>query len=93
LDNRRENLRVASRTQNLGNQRKQAGKTNPFKGVWWHEVSGKWRASIQVNGKQKHLGMFVDPVDAALAYDTAARSHFGAFAHANFPLEILAVAA
>ena len=44
-----------------------------------------WRATICVAGEKRLLGRFADPVDAAKAYDDAAREHFGPFACVNFP--------
>lgn len=85
LDNRRNNLRPATRQQNLANRR--ATGTSGFKGVSWHSRRQKWRATIKVNYRQRHLGLFAIAVDAARAYDAAAREAFGEFALVNFPGE------
>lgn len=85
LDNRRSNLRLATPSQNQGNRAKQAHATSKFKGVSWHKKAGKWRATISVNRKQIHLGFYTQQEHAALAYDEAARHHFGEFARPNFP--------
>jgi hypothetical protein len=45
------------------------------------------RAQITINGKKKHLGVFVSEREAAKSYDVAARKHFGDFAVCNFPPE------
>jgi hypothetical protein len=84
LDNRRANLRVASRSLNNANSRGRAG-TSRFKGVSWCRRDNRWQAGIQQNGQRKALGRFDTEVDAALAYDEAARSLFGEFARLNFP--------
>lgn len=84
LDNRRCNLRVCTRQQNLWNRRKRKG-SSPFKGVHIHSRDGAIRAQIRVNGQQVRLGTFLSEIDGALAYDAAARLHFGAFACVNFP--------
>jgi hypothetical protein len=85
LDNRRENLRIASPSQNNVNRRKQAGTSSRFIGVQWHKQSKKWRAVMQVNGKRKHLGYFPieDEIEAARAYNVAALETWGGFAYPN----------
>lgn len=84
LDNRRCNLRLVTHAENSRNLDKRSSNTSGFKGVNLHH--GKyWRAVIRVNYRQKHLGYFGTPEEAAMAYDTAAREHFGEFAHLNFP--------
>ena len=86
LDNQRRNLRDCSNGQNSMNQRKRRdGVSSKFKGVCWHKRDRKFQADIRLNGRSKFLGMFVSELDAALAYDTAAREHFGEFALCNFP--------
>jgi hypothetical protein len=83
LNNRRSNLRPATARQNMQNRRIQSNNTSGYKGVGrqWN----RWRATIQIDGRQVHLGTFGDPADAARAYDAAAREHFGEFARLNFP--------
>jgi hypothetical protein len=83
LDNRRVNLRLCTRAQNQYNQRVQVRpKASRFKGVR-RGYKGKWVAVITCQGAAEHLGSFEDEVDAAQAYDEAARRHFGQFAHTN----------
>lgn len=86
LDNRRENLREATRSQNSRNAGRRADNTSGFKGVSWHSGSRLWRAYITVNGQREELGSHKSPIEAARAYDAAAREHFGEFACVNFPL-------
>jgi|HubBroStandDraft_2_1064218.scaffolds.fasta_scaffold26532_4 hypothetical protein len=83
LNNLRCNLRVCTQTFNLGNMCKTRG-TSMFKGVSWDKDARKWVANIVRNKRQKHLGYFVSEVDAARAYDAAAKDHFGEFALTNF---------
>jgi hypothetical protein len=87
LDNRRENLRVCSRTQNIRNRTGKSG-SSKYKGVSWHTPTEKWLARIQVNKHQIHLGCFVNEATAAIAYDIAAHQYFGEFAKLNFPVDI-----
>ena len=70
--------------ENSGNVRKSRGKSK-YRGVSWASDRGMWRASIRIE-KSIHLGYFTDEVQAALAYDEAARIRFGVMANCNFPL-------
>jgi hypothetical protein len=84
LDNQRGNLRIATRQQNCWNTTKRKGNyTSPYKGVSWRR--GQWAAYITVSNRQRPLGKFADPIEAARAYDCAAREMFGEFAYLNFP--------
>lgn len=86
LDNRRSNLRNASPTQNQMNRRKSVLNTSGFKGVSWFSRTEKWRTQIRVGGKQRFLGYFDSLIEAAEAYDVAAKELFGEFARTNFPM-------
>lgn len=86
LDNRRENLRVATNAQNQHNQRRlRSDNTTGYKGVWFHRVTGRWGAQIQVGERHIQAGYADTPEGAARIYDTAARHYFGEFAAPNFP--------
>jgi hypothetical protein len=86
LDNQRENLRPCNTSQNTMNSSKRSdGLSSRYKGVCWHKRYRKFQADIKLSGKSKFLGMFIDELDAAFAYDAAAREHFGEFALCNFP--------
>lgn len=85
LDNRRDNLRLATPSSNKANCRKrhrEGGVASKFKGVLagWN---GKWKARITKDGVQTHLGVFTSETDAARAYDAAAIEKFGEFATTN----------
>jgi HNH endonuclease len=86
LNNQRENLRPATRSQNeWGACHKRRGVSSVYRGVSWYSRDKKWLSYIHVSGKGKHLGYFLSEEDAARAYDTAARKYFGEFASPNFP--------
>jgi len=87
LDNRRENLRLATNSENQANRRAVRGKSN-FKGVTWQkrtydEGRGYWKAQIVVQGKLHYLGKYCTDLEAAAAYNDAAVRFFGEFAHLN----------
>lgn len=84
-DNRRSELRIASRRQNSGNVRPN-GETSAFKGVCFDKSRGKYIAQIRSDeGRHRFIGRFDDEEEAAIAYDRAASSEFGEFAYLNFP--------
>jgi hypothetical protein len=85
LNNRRDNLRPATRSQNHYNRRAQRGGSSRFKGVSFCKLTGKWRADICAERKPRLLGRFDDEEVAARAYDIAALALHGAFARLNFP--------
>jgi hypothetical protein len=86
LDNRRENIRIASDSQNKFNRHKYANNRSGFKGVYFHKAVNSWVAKISFNKTQYPLGKFSSPVEAAIAYDRAAVELFGEFACLNFPI-------
>lgn len=79
LDNRRENLRPCSRSQNQANRRKQVNNTSGHPGVHWHKAGQKWQAFVTHNGVRKHLGLFAQKKDAIAARDATAKELFGKF--------------
>lgn len=86
LDNRKANLRVVTPLENGWNKAKQRGKhSSKYKGVNWVRRDKKWQAKIQANGSPISLGAFDDEIDAAKAYDEAAKKFHGEFAVLNFP--------
>lgn len=85
LDNRRANIRLCSGSQNICNARKMRGTSSRFKGVCFDGRNGKWIAQVGTRTERQYLGLFVDEISAARAYDEAARRLFGAFARCNFP--------
>jgi len=87
LDCCRNNLRIASSSQNSANKRIKAGSKSQYKGVSWHKQHGKWYACICRNYKQIFIGLFKDELEAAKAYDRKAIELFGEYAKTNFPLE------
>ena len=84
LNNQRNNLRPATRQQNMRNGFKRAGCSSQFKGVCWAKREAKWVAKIRVNKRLLHLGYFIQEHLAAAAYSDAAKQFFGEFARTNY---------
>jgi hypothetical protein len=85
LNNQRENLRLASKSQQQANIPPYSGCSSKFKGVCWFTPKGKWRARINYKKKEMHLGYFDSEDEAGIHYDMAALGLFGVFAYLNFP--------
>lgn len=81
LDNQKHNLRVCTQMENTQNKRVSKNNKTGFKGVDFHRC--KYRATIQIDGIKKHIGLFDTPQEAADAYDRTAVEHFGEFALTN----------
>lgn len=80
-NNRIENLREATRSQNQHNQTARKNNTSGVKGVVWNKAKQKWDAQITVNRKKLNLGRY-DSLDAAMAAVVIARNeHHGEFAN------------
>ena len=90
LDNRKANLRPATGTQNIWHRRKfKKPSRSKYKGVDWAKDMNRWRARIRVNGRRIYLGSFKNEIDAAKAYDSAAKKYHGEYASLNFSKKYL----
>lgn len=81
LDNRKSNLRICTHGENMRNRKVNNG--CKYKGVFFVNRSKNFRAEIVVNGKRTHIGQFLDPREAALAYNEKALEIHGEFARLN----------
>lgn len=86
LNNQRNNLRPATRSQNMANSRTIQG-SSVFKGVSRNKRSGRWAAYIKIDRIKRHIGMFGSEIDAATAYNLIAYELFGDFCRLNVPAE------
>jgi len=82
-DNRWENLRAATASQNHANRKLASLNTSGLKGVSWHKHTRKWRATIKCRQKTRHLGIFDCPAAAHFIYLIEASKKFGEFARAK----------
>jgi hypothetical protein len=83
LNNRKLNLRFATYSQNNANSKKIIVKTSKYKGVFFDKSCGKYRASIDFQGKNFRSPRFVNELDAVEWYNSKAKEYFGEFALVN----------
>lgn len=86
LDNRKENLRIATSSQNQANSQKRIDNTSGYKGVTWNKRNKKWQAEIKYNQQHFYLGLFKNKDKAAQAYNEMALKFHGEFARLNIIL-------
>jgi len=89
LDNRRENIRICTPSQNQANRGKPSNNTSGYKGVSYFKRTKKWMSRINYDCKTYRLGEFEDKIEAAKAYDNKAKELHGQFAVLNFPIKEL----
>ena len=83
LDNQKHNLRICTTAQNIQNMQQRIGYSSKYKGVYWQKARKKRGCTIKIKGKSKHLGLFINELDAAGAYNEAAMKYYGEFALLN----------
>ncbi len=83
LDNRKENLRICTYSQNQMNKIVQKNNISGYKGVHFDKRTNKFFSYLTLNKKRYWLGYFIDPIDAAKAYNKAAIKFHGEFAKLN----------
>ena len=84
LDNRRSNIRIATRSQNNANRYTVQSRSSQSKGVHWESSTGRWRAEITKDGVRYRLGRFNSQEEAAIAYHRKAQELFSEFGHVAF---------
>ena len=87
LNNTRSNLRIVNKSHNGYNMTDRKKSVYGYRGIY--QRSGKyrdrWSARISVDGTRIYLGTFDTKIEAARAYDEAAKTYYGPFGHLNFP--------
>lgn len=87
IDNRKENLRFVTRSENRQNEYRTEKLgirfSSKYKGVYWNKAGNKWRSRITVNRKVYNGGSHVKEIDAAKAYNKLALIHYGKNASIN----------
>jgi len=76
LDNRRKNLRIVSRRQNMLNVGILRNNTSGERGVVWAPWANKWRAKSRLDGKHVHIGYFDSTKEAGVAYKKYVSDNF-----------------
>lgn len=88
FNNQKNNLRIATPTQNCANSGKRSSNWSQFKGVRKRDNKNYYEACITIKGKYIYLGSYKTQKEAALAYDKKALEIHGEFAVLNFPEEV-----
>jgi predicted TIM-barrel fold metal-dependent hydrolase len=82
-NNKWNNLREATHSQNGANRAAQANSSSGRKGVHWHKGARKWTAEICCDKQRIYLGLFTTEVEASNAYEAKANELFGEFARCD----------
>jgi hypothetical protein len=83
LDNRKSNLRICTHSQNTKNRSPNTNGKSTYKGVDYQKRTSTWRARIRVDYKHIYLGDYRTELEAALAYNKAAKEYHGDYAKLN----------
>ena len=87
LDNRKFNLRICTKSENMRNRNKTKVNKSGYKGVIFDKslwpLKKPWKAQIKINQKNVNLGRFSSKEGAAEAYNKAAKIYYKEFANLN----------
>lgn len=86
LDNRKENLRFCTHSENMQNRTIQSNNKARYKGIYWRKSRNCWEVRVHKNCKLKRVKCVHDKIEAALVYDEFAEEVHGEFAKLNFPM-------
>lgn len=82
-NNRLDNLREATHSQNAHNTGITVNNTTGFKGVAFHKASGKYQAQLVLKGRTKYLGLFTTAKEASEYRNSIAKQEFKEFYNEN----------
>ena len=71
LNNKIDNLREATASQNSHNSKVRVNNKSGIKGVYFHKKTGKWAAGIRCKGKHIHIGLYEELKEAGIAVQSA----------------------
>jgi hypothetical protein len=83
LNNRRSNLRFATRSQNMTNRGKQINNTSGYKGVYFEKRRNLWYSELRVRGEKLFLGYYTNRLSAAEAYKKKSMELLDCFVHST----------
>lgn len=83
LDNRKKNLRLVTKSQNMMNSAIRINNTSGYKGVCWSKKYNKWVVHIWKDSKQIFVGQFKNKRKAGIAWNEAAKIYHGEYAYLN----------
>ena len=67
-NNRLENLQLITSRENRVRSIRKGKTSSQYIGVCWNKRLSKWASHIRINGKNKHIGLFTDELEASEAY-------------------------
>lgn len=88
FDNRKSNLRIVDKSQNMMNRRIAKNNTSGVTGITWRKDTNKWRVRIQANNKSINIGSYDTIEDAIEARNKAEEKYFGEYSYANSMKEV-----
>ena len=84
LNNQKSNLRICTKAENNRNTSSHKNSSSKYLGVTYDKARKKWNAQLMVNGKRVLTKRYTTEIEAAKAYDAAAKLYVGVYANLNF---------